>query len=315
VWLIPLASGGTSVGIVADAALHPINTMNNFDRALAWLYKHEPQCARAIDAKQHLLQDFKALKHYSYDCKKVFSEDRWCLTGEAGAFADPFYSPGTDLIGISNGFVTDLITRDLKGEPIEPRVEAYNSLYRSFCRELLVFYEGQYPLMGNAQLMLTKITWDWSIYWGFATLLFFHNKLCDLEFMTRVSHVLQRANDLNACMQKFFRQWDERGRRPKSRKGFVPLTDIDFLYDLHEGLSAGLNDKELAVRLSENLAVVETAAAEIIRKAEQLVPGAAAEKLAYWSDNGSSGASQIPASEEIAADLDAIWLDAIPVPV
>jgi len=36
VWLIPLASGSHSVGIVADPKLHPLDTMDTFDRAMDW---------------------------------------------------------------------------------------------------------------------------------------------------------------------------------------------------------------------------------------------------------------------------------------
>ena len=41
--------------------------------------------------------------------------ERWALTGEAGLFLDPFYSPGSDFIGISNTYITDLIARDRQG--------------------------------------------------------------------------------------------------------------------------------------------------------------------------------------------------------
>ena len=37
VWLIPLASGSHSVGIVADADIHPLETMNTFAKAMDWL--------------------------------------------------------------------------------------------------------------------------------------------------------------------------------------------------------------------------------------------------------------------------------------
>jgi flavin-dependent dehydrogenase len=43
VWLIPLASGSHSVGIVADAQLHPIEGMNTFDKAMDWIEKHQPR--------------------------------------------------------------------------------------------------------------------------------------------------------------------------------------------------------------------------------------------------------------------------------
>src|SRR5262249_26740248 len=52
VWLIPLASGSTSIGIVADAQLHPFAEMNRFERALAWLHAHEPQCAEAVEERK-----------------------------------------------------------------------------------------------------------------------------------------------------------------------------------------------------------------------------------------------------------------------
>ena len=48
------------------------------------------------------LEDFLALQHYAHGCARVFSPDRWALVGEAGVFSDPFYSPGSDFIGIGN---------------------------------------------------------------------------------------------------------------------------------------------------------------------------------------------------------------------
>ena len=40
VWLIPLASGSHSVGIVADPAFHPSESMDSFDKAMDWLRVH-----------------------------------------------------------------------------------------------------------------------------------------------------------------------------------------------------------------------------------------------------------------------------------
>jgi flavin-dependent dehydrogenase len=92
VWLIPLASGSHSVGIVADGRVHPLSRINTFNRALAWLKEFQPLLAADVEAKRSLLQDFLFLKHFSHGCRKVFSGDRWALTGESGVFLDPFYS-------------------------------------------------------------------------------------------------------------------------------------------------------------------------------------------------------------------------------
>ncbi|MDF2824517.1 MAG: halogenase, partial [Mycobacterium sp.] len=87
VWLIRLASGATSVGIVADPAFHAFDDFNTLDKATAWLRQHEPQCAAVLDANQHLIRDFRVMKKYSHSVTKMFDgPDRWCLTGDAGVF-------------------------------------------------------------------------------------------------------------------------------------------------------------------------------------------------------------------------------------
>ena len=121
VWLIPLGSGSTSFGIVADAALHPFSRLNRFERAMGWLREFEPQCAEVVDAHASELEDFLALQHYAHGWTRVFSSDRWALVGEAGVFTDPFYSPGSDFIAIGNDYVTDLILRDARGEDVSRR--------------------------------------------------------------------------------------------------------------------------------------------------------------------------------------------------
>ena len=50
VWLIPLGSGSTSIGIVADNDLHPFSRINRYERAIDWLREFEPQCARVVEA-------------------------------------------------------------------------------------------------------------------------------------------------------------------------------------------------------------------------------------------------------------------------
>jgi flavin-dependent dehydrogenase len=109
VWLIPLSSGSHSVGIVADPSLHPLEKINSFDKAMDWFKTHQPRLFDELDGKRHLLQDFAFFKRFSYGCKQVFSAQRWALTGEAGLFLDPFYSPGSDFIAIGNTYITELI--------------------------------------------------------------------------------------------------------------------------------------------------------------------------------------------------------------
>ena len=92
-----------------------------------WLRKHQPQVAQRSTAPGHALQDFLFLRDFSYGCKQVFSADRWALTGEAGLFLDPFYSPGSDFIAISNTYICDLIEKDRAGQPFAPYARSTSS--------------------------------------------------------------------------------------------------------------------------------------------------------------------------------------------
>lgn len=276
VWLIPLYPNSTSVGIVADAKLHPHGEMNRFDRAVAWLEKHEPQCAEAVKAKQDRLQDFCVLRHYAHDCQQVFSADRWALTGEAGVFVDPFYSPGSDFIGLSNTIVTTLILKELQGEPIAQDVDLYNRIYLDTFHSYIGTYEDKYPLMGNAQVMTSKVVWDFSIYWGVNALIFFHNKSQDLAFWTEMRHALSRFDKLNVRMQQFFRDWDLLLQEPGNSTvpgltdwspTFVNYMKIPYLHELHVELTAGLDDAALKTRVIENINLLEIVADEIFQRA------------------------------------------------
>lgn len=262
VWLIPLAGDVTSVGIVADSKIHPHSSMNRFDRALDWLQTHEPQCAAAVADRQHLLQDFRALKQYPHGCQRVFSSQRWCLTGEAGVFSDPFYSPGTDFISMSNSLITDLIVRDFRGESIDTRVEFYNQSYLSTFKSFLTTYTNQYALMGNADLMVTKVVWDWACYWGVTALLFFHdNKLFDMAWATSMREELKRFNFLYSDMQRYFQQQATIEPQPRSNE-FINIMSFPFMEDLYYGLNAGLNDQALKLQVVDNLALLESIADE-----------------------------------------------------
>ena len=100
--MIPLSSGPISIGIVADPRFHPWEEMNTLDAAIDWIRQHEPQLGESLDARRDQVEDFLKVEDFSYGTKRSFyGDDRWCLVGEAGPFLDPFYSPGSDYIAMS----------------------------------------------------------------------------------------------------------------------------------------------------------------------------------------------------------------------
>lgn len=266
VWLIPLASGSTSVGIVTDAALHPFDTLNRFERALTWLHKHEPQCAEQVERYRGEIQDFRVMKDYSYSARQVYSGHRWCLTGEAGVFLDPLYSPGSDFIAMSNTLITDLIKKDLEGEDIRERARTYNLIYLSIANSSLKVYEKQYPLLGNTQVFVAKYIWDSVTYWGNFSQLYFHDKMCTLNDNRRLVLSLQRSAQVDARIQAFFREWAAIDQ-PIVTNAFVDhYNPLDFMKKFHASLEATFTDEEFEADFAANICLIERIAGRMVKK-------------------------------------------------
>jgi flavin-dependent dehydrogenase len=263
VWLIPLGSGSTSVGIVVDATRHPYGRLNRFDRALDWLREFEPQCAEVVESHQGELEDFLALSGFAYGCSRVYSPDRWALVGEAGLFTDPFYSPGSDFIAMGNDYVADLIRRERTGEDVRHRTEQYNTTYLRLYEAFLRLYEGQYPIMGNAQVMTAKVAWDNACYWAITALLYFQRRYRAPEFIDSIETLMRRFFVLHARMQQFLKAWSDIDAGQYGA-GFTSVVEPAWLRRLQAELGGPmLDDAALRARLDANFALLEQFAAAL----------------------------------------------------
>lgn len=292
-WLIPLGSGAHSVGIVADAATHPLATMNTFEKAMAWIATYQPAVHDAITRMladtPDALMDFAFFKDFSYGCKQVFSHERWALTGEAGMFLDPFYSPGSDFIAIGNTLITDLVRADRAGESIRVPAFFYGELFRSFYESTLTLYQEQYTLFGNARVMPVKVLWDYTYYWGVLCQLVFQDRLTDRDAITALGEPLQRAKHLNERMQALMRAWGEatdakrvgdavssaRGARTRAaaRSGaMLDQANLPWFAELNRGLCDTLDNAAFHARVVGNVALLEVLAEEIVAMAVRDAP-------------------------------------------
>lgn len=277
-WLIPLASGAHSIGIVADAAMHPVESFNNFERMLAWLDVHQPALARELAGHRDSILDFGFLRNVSYGCKQVFSKDRWALTGEAGMFLDPFYSPGSDFIAIGNTYITELIARDFAGRMDARCVRHFQQLFFSFYRSTLALYRGQYALFGNPRVMPAKVLWDYAYYWGVLAPLAIGGRLTDLELFADLSTELMGADCLNTRMQAFFRTWHEQGRIQHTSR-WMDQQDLDWFAELNARLHDRLDDAQIRVRLRGHIELLHALAGALAEDAARDAPGLATDAL------------------------------------
>ncbi|HET9032435.1 MAG TPA: tryptophan 7-halogenase [Dokdonella sp.] len=271
VWLIPLGSGAHSVGIVCDAKMHLIETMNTFERALEWLHEHQPLVARACEAERDKLMDFRFLRGYSYSSKQVFSGDRWALTGEAGVFLDPFYSPGSDFIAISNTYICEMIALERAGKPLGPYARIYEQLFFSFFSNTLSMYRDQYPIFGDAEVMSIKVVWDYTYYWGVLCQLVFQNRLTDIALLGEVQNELAEAAQLNRDMQAFFNRWAQLSPRPNPAV-MLDQMDLEWFVGMNATLHDKLDDLEVRERLRGNVSLMRDLSATIVARAQAACP-------------------------------------------
>ncbi|MCY0995137.1 tryptophan 7-halogenase [Nannocystis sp. ILAH1] len=175
-WYIPLAPGDdgqdhTSIGIVVHDELHPFDTVRTRERALAWVEKHEPRCFAQI--KDLPMVDFLTLKHYSHATARMFSPQRWSLIGDAGAFHDPFYSPGSDFIALAASFTLEILKARLRGGDVAEVAERFDRLYLQFFDTTCELYRKAAPIYGSPRVLPAKVYWDDFVYWSFVCQYFF----------------------------------------------------------------------------------------------------------------------------------------------
>lgn len=328
VWLIPLSSGSISIGIVAEERIHPYEEIKTLDGTLDWFRRHEPQLAAVLDDRRDQIEDFLRIGDFSYGCKQVYSGDeRWALVGEAGPFLDPFYSPGSDFIGMGNTLTGDLIQRDLDGEDVTERAKAHNDLLLRLYKGALLWYEGQYELWGDPQIMIAKIASNNIVYWATHALLFFHDKLQEPEYMAEVRQDVDRFWELTERLELMFRDWIKVGEQER-REAYVPTTGFPGMGLRHVELVSGFDDEALKAKIAENLRLMEGVTVWIFHKAAESLgerapdpdtpinPYAISLQPDRWEQDGlfSDSGMTLETARELATGIDNLSIEAIAKP-
>jgi flavin-dependent dehydrogenase len=213
VWLIRLATGPISIGVVSDPRFHPFDELDEYDRMFEWFRKYEPQLAEHLADRHDDVQDFLVIEDFSYASSEVFSMDRWFLAGEAAGFIDPLYSPGSDFIAYLNTFGGDLVCRELDGEDIEERLDFFNFFFFRLFDPTLSLYRDQYQFFGNPQVMMAKLLYDNLAYFSTLAFLYLHGKMTELEDLGDIVEIFQTIIPLLERMQDLYRDWHQIDQR------------------------------------------------------------------------------------------------------
>lgn len=245
IWLIPLVNNYTSVGVVFDEKYYPYSDLNSLDKSMSWIREREPVIADHISSYEVL--DFLALRYYSYSSDKVFSSDRWACTGEAALFPDPFYSPGSNLIGFGNTMITSLISEYFRtGKVSEEEVSYYNEFIISQNNWLIYDIQSSYGYFGNSQVESLSYIWDVLVGWTINAPQLFNLIFLDPEKRQRIQKEIQSFSRIAFKVRKLFVEWSKVSRRSFSFE-YIDYLGIPFIRELYERvLRSGKTVEELA---------------------------------------------------------------------
>lgn len=259
VWLIALAGGRTSVGLVSDSGILPLDQYNTPEKFQQWAAQHHPLLAESLGPTTRKPMDFRYFPELARDSKQLWSANGWAFTGEAGVFADPFYSPGADYIAIANTYITEMVTASGAPAGREIDVRFHHALMRSFFVSTMSLYRDQYAGFGDARLMAVKSTWDYVYYWSVLAWLFFRGVLTDAAFLRQCESDLQGAFSLNNRMQSVFRKRAANRQIITPRGRFFDQQAIPILGELNHGLlnASGAAEQELKFNCERLLAVAD----------------------------------------------------------
>jgi hypothetical protein len=106
--------------------------------------------------------DCHSVGNIAYYADQHFSEKRWAVTGESGSFADPFYSPGSDFIAISNDIIVDMVLnyKNTKPERFAKKVKYYNDFFRDRYERVMLLYIRNYKFFGSFKILSKKYYLD-----------------------------------------------------------------------------------------------------------------------------------------------------------
>ena len=296
-WLIPLSTGRTSVGLVIHDEIHNVSRIAGLDNCMAFLREHEPHLAALVEGYE--VEDFLCLKGYSHNVARCWSPDRWALVGEAGAFVDPLYSPGTDFIAAANKYTVEMIRTDyalerraktgdtgdtseaLGCETLAEKANHLNVLYRSMWGGCIDLFRRAAPVYGHPSAMSAKVFIDNFLYWSFTCHLIhqgiyrFHAK--DYEPYGKVG---MRFLELGNFMQGFFREWALMAPE-EQRAEFVGAPAFpSILVDAHMATGERWSPEQTLAYMQMRAPQAEEAVAEmVLRVVQTLGPVLGAELL------------------------------------
>lgn len=264
VWVIRLADGATSLGVVFDPKVHDPAQLASPDGMRAWLAWREPECARAIAGAE--TRGFRSFGWEAGGQPQIASEAGWAITGDAAGFLDPLYSSGLDMVALANELLVPLIGRALDGERVAVAARRANGLFAGIRGQYANLYRGVLDVMGHPPAFFARILWDLSTYFGFLA------PLCrsgELGVQGGVERVLWHARQVAALQERVgavLRAWAATAPPPRSA-GVFDQARCPALMEMLAAMRPAPRGRALTAQIDHNLRELEAIAVAIFEQA------------------------------------------------
>jgi 2-polyprenyl-6-methoxyphenol hydroxylase-like FAD-dependent oxidoreductase len=256
-WVIPL-QGRTSLGLVYDREKIPAAEVSSPEKVVAWICREFPLFAR--DLPKRTIVDHGMYRDFAYDCRQTISAERWALSGEAGRFTDPLYSPGGDLIALHNTLITDAILTD-RGTTLAVKSRVYEMLLWAFYEAYVPSYAVSYEVLGDQECYALKYAWELTIYFTFYVFPFINQLFTDVAFVIPYLDAFAKLGALNQKVQAFVTDYYRWKKSQPVGSGDPRFCDFTFFAPLAKAqklvYEIGLAPGEAVRVLREHVANIE----------------------------------------------------------
>jgi flavin-dependent dehydrogenase len=285
IWFIPIKNGVISVGVVGDPPREEpaIRTPAGFR---AFLDRHGA-ARELLRGARHL--DTQSYAQLAYGTTRYFHADRWGMTGEAAAFADPLYSPGADFIALENDFITDLVVRDLGGESaadVAKRVDLYDRFMRFRYEAAMLLYIDQYSMLGSQELMRLKWDFDLALYYNLWVSAYMQDQHLDVSWLRRELRqerfVLQAMRNFASLFEKARLHLLAEGQYYRKNRGDFSF-GLEFI-DFVEEVGLPRSRRQVLEKTGEIFNSVYLRTRELLGKPEHAPPAEAMPLSAFMVD-------------------------------
>lgn len=198
-WVIPL-QGLTSLGLVYEKSLFDAELVSTPEKLIEWACREFPLFERDLPRRKIL--DAARLLDYAYDCKQTIHASKWAMSGMAGRFTDPLYSPGSDLISFYNTMIVDAVF-ETDPEALEEKCRRYESLMKVFYEAYVPSYAVSYDALGDQEAFTLKYSWELAIYFSFYVFPFINDLFTNPRFIHCFFRKFAQLGAINRNLQGF----------------------------------------------------------------------------------------------------------------